>query len=59
VIGPFITSVLSVLLPFLESLLVFDSDFNKDLLKELLIILSDRAFYFYIKMIKWLVRLLS
>jgi hypothetical protein len=47
VIGPFITSVLSVLLLFLELLLVFKSDFNKDLLEEPLIAPPDRAFYLY------------
>ena len=46
-IGPFITSVLSVLLLFLKSLLVFNSDFNEDLLKEPLITPLDKVFYFY------------
>jgi hypothetical protein len=47
IIGPSIALVLSVLLPFLESLLVFDLVFNKGLLEEPLVAPSNGAFYPY------------
>jgi hypothetical protein len=47
IIRPFIALVLLVLFPFLELLLVFNLGFNKDLLKELLIALLNKAFYLY------------
>ena len=46
-IGPSVASVLSVLLPFLESLLVFDSDFDEDLPEEPLVAPLDGAFHSY------------
>jgi hypothetical protein len=47
VIGPSIALVLSVLFPFLESLLVFDSGFDEDPLDEPLVAPPDGAFYPY------------